>query len=141
MANYYIALCQIVHRFSFISWSYVCNQGALYKWTEHSLKCHSGEAPTTPRGWMGVEHNSKYSHQDLYNEGSKFFLKFIRTCFLSCLNMGILWWISDGVELRKSISMSSLNFLQGYEFDHALSFHIMLRKYFHSFFQKNIGSQ
>ena len=40
--------------------------------------------------WYGLRplYNSKYSHQDLSNEGSKKPFEFSRTCFLSSSNMG-----------------------------------------------------
>ena len=57
----------------------------------------------------------KSSHHHLSNEGSNFFY-FTRTWFLSCSNrlllMNFIFWLL-GVELIKSIALSSLNFYKG----------------------------
>ena len=48
------------------------------------LKLQNKGDPITPWGWMGVDgmdHNSKYSHQNLSNEGSKFFLSSVELGF------------------------------------------------------------
>ena len=53
-------------------------QGPLYKWTEHSLKLYFwnykvGGAPTTPRGWMGVD-GMDLDHKITQNIHIKIFL-------------------------------------------------------------------
>ena len=105
-------------------------QGPLYKWTEHSLNFHFwnykvGGTPITPWGWMGVD-GMKLDHNTTQNIHIKIFLmrgqivfEFSWTWVLNCSNKGFFlmncrFWLL-GVELRKSISLSSLNFLEGYE--------------------------
>ena len=87
--------------------------GTLPKISFLKLQGREGGSNNNPRldggRWYGLRplYNSKYSHQDLSNEGSKKPFEFCRTCLLSSSNMGnflmnFRFWLLE-VQLRKSI--------------------------------------
>ena len=103
------------------SMKFVLVQGPLKKWTEYSLKlylCRGGVQLHPGAGWYGpyrcilqiITSSSTYLMR-----GQTFFY-FTRTWFLSCSNrlllMNFIFWLL-GVELIKSIALSSLNFYKG----------------------------
>ena len=102
---------------------FVLVQGPLKKWTEYSLKLYlcrvgSNYTPGLDGGWMvwTISLYSSNHHIIIYLMRGQTFFYFTRTWFLSCSNrlllMNFIFWLL-GVELIKSIALSSLNFYKG----------------------------